>query len=85
MKRSASSARPSLPFRDKVVITSKFGWNIDQQTGERRPGLNSRPSHIKVVVDSMLKRLRTDRLDLLYNIESTPKCRSKMSPARSRN
>ncbi len=35
------------PFRDKVVITSKFGWNIDQETGERRPGLNSRPDHIK--------------------------------------
>ncbi len=54
------------PFRDRVVITSKFGWNIDQETGERRPGLNSRPSHIKVVVDGMLKRLRTDRIDLLY-------------------
>ena len=54
------------PFRNKVVITSKFGWNIDQQTGERRPGLNSRPAHIKVVVDGMLKRLGTDRIDLLY-------------------
>ncbi len=31
------------PFRNRVVITSKFGWNIDQETGERRPGLNSRP------------------------------------------
>jgi aryl-alcohol dehydrogenase-like predicted oxidoreductase len=60
------------PFRDKVVITSKFGWNIDQQTGERRPGLNSRPSHIKVVVDGMLKRLRTDRIDLLYQHRVDP-------------
>src|SRR3954447_11341308 len=34
------------PFRDKVVITSKFGWNIDPETGQRRPGLNSRPEHI---------------------------------------
>ena len=33
------------PFRDKVVITSKFGWNIDAATGERRPGRNSRPEH----------------------------------------
>ena len=32
------------PFRNEVVIATKFGWNIDQQTGERRPGLNSRPS-----------------------------------------
>lgn len=54
------------PFRDEVVITSKFGWNIDQQTGERLPGTNSRPEHIKLVVDGMLRRLRTDRIDLLY-------------------
>jgi aryl-alcohol dehydrogenase-like predicted oxidoreductase len=54
------------PFRDKVVITSKFGWNIDQDTGQRRPGLNSRPDHVKLVVDNMLRRLRTDRIDLLY-------------------
>jgi aryl-alcohol dehydrogenase-like predicted oxidoreductase len=60
------------PFRDKVVITSKFGWNIDQETGERCPGLNSRPSHIKVVVEGMLKRLRTDRIDLLYQHRVDP-------------
>jgi aryl-alcohol dehydrogenase-like predicted oxidoreductase len=54
------------PFRDEVVITSKFGWNIDQETGERLPGTNSRPEHIKLVVDGMLRRLRTDRIDLLY-------------------
>jgi aryl-alcohol dehydrogenase-like predicted oxidoreductase len=60
------------PFRDKVVITSKFGWNIDQETGQRRPGLNSRPSHVKVVVEGMLKRLRTDRIDLLYQHRVDP-------------
>jgi aryl-alcohol dehydrogenase-like predicted oxidoreductase len=60
------------PFRDKVVITSKFGWNIDQQTGARRPGLNSQPSHIKTVVDGMLKRLRTDRIELLYQHRVDP-------------
>jgi aryl-alcohol dehydrogenase-like predicted oxidoreductase len=54
------------PFRDQVVITSKFGWNIDQQTGQRRPGTNSRPEQIKLVVENMLKRLQTDRIDLLY-------------------
>jgi len=59
-------------FRNKVVIATKFGWNIDQQTGERRPGLNSRPDHIKVVVDGMLKRLRTDRIDLLYQHRVDP-------------
>jgi aryl-alcohol dehydrogenase-like predicted oxidoreductase len=60
------------PFRDKVVITSKFGWNIDLETGQRRPGLNSQPNHIKAVVDGMLKRLRTDRIDLLYQHRVDP-------------
>jgi aryl-alcohol dehydrogenase-like predicted oxidoreductase len=60
------------PFRDQVVITSKFGWNIDQETGARKPGLNSRPEHIKVVVEGMLKRLRTDRIDLVYQHRVDP-------------
>jgi len=60
------------PFRDQVVITSKFGWNIDQETGERRPGLNSRPDHVRLVVDGMLRRLRTDRIDLLYQHRVDP-------------
>ena len=60
------------PFRDKVVITSKFGWNIDLKTGERRPGRNSKPAHIKLAVDGMLKRLRTDRIDLLYQHRVDP-------------
>ena len=60
------------PFRDKVVITSKFGWNINQQTGERLPGLNSRPDHIRTVVEGMLRRLRTDRIDLLYQHRVDP-------------
>ena len=53
------------PFRDQVVITSKFGWDVDLETGERRPGLISRPDRIKLAVEGMLKRLRTDRIDLL--------------------
>lgn len=60
------------PFRNKVVITSKFGWDIDQQTGQARGGLNSRPEHIKLVVENMLKRLRTDRIDLLYQHRVDP-------------
>lgn len=59
-------------FRDKVVIASKFGWNIDLETGERLPGLNSRPEHIKLAVEGMLKRLRTDRIDLLYQHRVDP-------------
>lgn len=60
------------PFRNKVVIATKFGWNIDQETGKRLPGLNSRPEHIKRVVEAMLKRLRTDRIDLLYQHRVDP-------------
>ncbi len=60
------------PFRNKVVITSKFGWNIDFETGERRPGLNSKPEHIKLAVEGMLKRLKTDRIDLLYQHRVDP-------------
>jgi aryl-alcohol dehydrogenase-like predicted oxidoreductase len=59
-------------FRDKIVIETKFGWNIDQKTGQRLPGLNSKPEHIKMVVEGMLKRLRTDRIDLLYQHRVDP-------------
>lgn len=60
------------PFRDRVAITSKFGWDIDLETGQRRPGLNSRPEHIKLAVEGMLRRLRTDRIDLLYQHRVDP-------------
>jgi aryl-alcohol dehydrogenase-like predicted oxidoreductase len=60
------------PFRNKIQIATKFGWNIDQETGLRRPGLNSKPDHIKRVVDGMLKRLRTDHIDLLYQHRVDP-------------
>lgn len=61
-----------VPIRNKVVVETKFGWNIDQNTGQRLPGLNSRPDHIKLVVEGMLKRLRTDRIDLLYQHRVDP-------------
>ncbi|MBY5812656.1 aldo/keto reductase [Rhizobium leguminosarum] len=60
------------PFRDQIVIATKFGWNIDLETGERKPGLISRPGHIKLAVEGMLKRLRTDRIDLLYQHRVDP-------------
>ena len=60
------------PFRDKIVVATKFGWNIDQETGRWLGGTNSRPEHIKKVVEGMLKRLRTDRIDLLYQHRVDP-------------
>jgi aryl-alcohol dehydrogenase-like predicted oxidoreductase len=60
------------PIRDQVVIATKFGWDIDPQTGVRRPGLNSRPEHIKVATEGMLKRLKTDHIDLLYQHRVDP-------------
>ncbi|MEP0507780.1 MAG: aldo/keto reductase [Aurantimonas coralicida] len=59
-------------FRDEVVITSKFGWDVDLETGERRPGLVSQPARIKQAVEGMLRRLRTDRIDLLYQHRVDP-------------
>ena len=60
------------PVRDQVVIASKFGFDIDPQTGQRRGGPNSRPDHIRRAVDGMLQRLRTDRIDLLYQHRVDP-------------
>lgn len=58
--------------RDEVVISSKFGWNLDLKTGKSLGGLNSRPEHIRLAVEGMLKRLRTDRIDLLYQHRVDP-------------
>ena len=60
------------PIRDEVVIATKFGFDIDQKTGERRRGTNSRPEHIKAVADACLERLRTDRIDLFYQHRVDP-------------
>jgi aryl-alcohol dehydrogenase-like predicted oxidoreductase len=57
------------PFRDQVVIATKFGFDCDSG----KPGeLNSQPAHIKQVVEASLKRLRTDRIDLLYQHRVDP-------------
>ncbi len=60
------------PFRDEVVITSKFGWNIDPDSGQRGSGLNSRPEQVKRAIEGSLKRLRTDRIDLIYQHRVDP-------------
>ncbi len=60
------------PVRSQVVIGTKFGFDIDLNTGERRGGLNSRPDHIKQVAQASLKRLRTDVIDIFYQHRVDP-------------
>lgn len=60
------------PIRNHVVIATKFGFNIDLETGTRRGGTNSRPAHIKAVAEACLKRLKTDRIDLFYQHRVDP-------------
>jgi len=60
------------PVRDRVIIATKFGFDIDPQTKERK-GLNSRPEHIKKVAEESLGRLRTDFIDLYYQHRVDPK------------
>ena len=59
------------PVRDQVVIATKFGFDIDPETKERH-GYNSRPEHIRQVVEASLKRLGTDTIDLLYQHRVDP-------------
>lgn len=59
-------------LREKIVLESKFGFNVDPETGKQGDGLNSQPRHIKRVVEGMLRRLRTDRIDLLYQHRVDP-------------
>src|SRR5881397_2687660 len=59
------------PFRDQVVIATKFGFDIDPKDGKQR-GLNSRPEHIKQVAEASLKRLKTGVIDLFYQHRVDP-------------
>ena len=59
------------PFRDQVVIATKFGFKIDPNTG-KQAGLDSCPQHIKEVADASLKRLRSDVIDLFYQHRVDP-------------
>ncbi|WNG26867.1 aldo/keto reductase [Cystobacter fuscus] len=58
------------PFRDQVVIATKFGFEFDANGGQN--GMNSRPEHIKEVAEAALKRLKTDRIDLFYQHRVDP-------------
>lgn len=58
--------------RNKIRIATKFGWDIDQDTGRLRGGVNSRPAQIRRAVEGSLRRLRTDYIDLLYQHRVDP-------------
>lgn len=60
------------PLRSRVVIATKFGFDIDLETGARTGGLNSRPEHIRQVVEASLRRLGTEVIDLLYQHRVDP-------------
>src|SRR5271154_2698250 len=60
------------PFKGKVVIATKFGWDIDPETGKHHGGVNSKPEQIKRAVEGSLKRLRIESIDLLYRRRVDP-------------
>lgn len=60
------------PIRDNVTIATKFGFDIDLETGARRGSTNSRPEHIRAVCDASLKRLGVDQIDLFYQHRVDP-------------
>lgn len=59
-------------LRSRVKIATKFGWDIDQDTGEHRGGVNSKPKQIRRAVEGSLKRLNTDYIDLYYQHRVDP-------------
>src|SRR5947209_397721 len=59
------------PFRERVVIATKFGFKLDPNDG-RSIGVDSRPDHIKEVAELSLKRLKTDVIDLFYQHRVDP-------------
>ena len=59
-------------FGDRVRIATKFGWDIDPDTGVHHGGVNSKPAHIIRAVDGSLKRLGMDHIDLLYQHRVDP-------------
>jgi len=60
------------PFKGRVVIATKFGWNIDPDTGEHRGGVSSNPALIRRLTEGSLRRLRVDAIDLYYQHRVDP-------------
>jgi aryl-alcohol dehydrogenase-like predicted oxidoreductase len=60
------------PFREQVVIATKFGWNLDPMARVNLGGLNSEPEHLKRAVEESLKRLKVDVIDLYYQHRVDP-------------
>ena len=60
------------PFRNRIVVATKFGFNIDPATGERGAGADSRPEHTRSAVEGSLKRLGVEAIDLLYQHRVDP-------------
>jgi aryl-alcohol dehydrogenase-like predicted oxidoreductase len=60
------------PYRGRVVIATKFGFDINLKTGKRGSGVNSHPEHIKLVAEASLKRLGVDAIDLFYQHRVDP-------------
>src|SRR5246500_1892873 len=60
------------PFRGRVVIATKFGFNLNPDGSPGWQGLNSRPEHIKQTADGSLKRLKVERIDLFYQHRVDP-------------
>jgi aryl-alcohol dehydrogenase-like predicted oxidoreductase len=60
------------PFKGRVLIATKCGWDIDTETGERRGGLNSRPEHIRQVAEASARRLNVEAIDLFYQHRVDP-------------
>ena len=60
------------PFKGRVVIATKFGFDLDPVTAQRTGGLNSRPEHIKAVAEASLRRLKFDTIDLFYQHRVDP-------------
>jgi aryl-alcohol dehydrogenase-like predicted oxidoreductase len=60
------------PFRDQVVIATKFGFKIDPKAERGLNGVDSRPEHIKEVAEASLKRLKVDAIDLFYQHRVDP-------------
>jgi aryl-alcohol dehydrogenase-like predicted oxidoreductase len=61
-----------MPLRDQVRIATKFGWDIDDDTGVHHGGVNSKPDHIRAAVEGSLRRLKTGHIDLLYQHRVDP-------------